>query len=121
MRQDSGQSISDYYSQTASIWEQLAVVDPPLKYAEGIDLFAKYKDRRSFTQFVMGLCEDFESTRDALLSYSPLPSLDAAIKELLSEENRRPHHHLSSSDTFLTTPHPLASSSDQPRHIYKYY
>ena len=25
MRQESGQSISDYYSQTASMWEQLAV------------------------------------------------------------------------------------------------
>jgi hypothetical protein len=40
MRQDSGQSISDYYSQTASMWEQLATADPPLKYAEDIDLFA---------------------------------------------------------------------------------
>ncbi len=87
MRQDSGQSISDYYSQTASMWEQLAVVDPPLKYAKDIDLFAKYKDHRCFTQFMMSLCEDFESTRATLLSRSPLPSLDAAIKGLNSEEN----------------------------------
>ena len=87
MRQDSSQSISDYYSQTASMWEQLAVVNPPLKYAKDIDLFAKYKDHRCFTQFMMSLCEDFESTRAALLSRSPLPSLDAAIKELNSEEN----------------------------------
>uniref|UniRef100_A0A2N9H4Z4 Reverse transcriptase Ty1/copia-type domain-containing protein n=1 Tax=Fagus sylvatica TaxID=28930 RepID=A0A2N9H4Z4_FAGSY len=53
-----GQSISDYYSQTTSMWEQLAVADPPLKYAEDIDLFAKYKDRRRFTQFMMGLRHD---------------------------------------------------------------
>uniref|UniRef100_A0A2N9GXG9 Integrase catalytic domain-containing protein n=1 Tax=Fagus sylvatica TaxID=28930 RepID=A0A2N9GXG9_FAGSY len=89
MRQESGQSISDYYSQTASMWEQLAAADPPLRYAEDIDLFAKYKDRRRFTQFMMGLREDFEPTRAALLSRSPLPSLDAAVKELISEENRR--------------------------------
>jgi hypothetical protein len=120
MRQESGQSISDYYSQTASMWEQLAAADPPLRYVEDIDLFAKYKDRRRFTQFMMGLREDFEPTRAALLSRSPLPSLDAAVKELISEENRRPHHHLSSSDVVLATPRP-PSSSDRPHRICTYY
>ena len=59
MRKDSSQSISNYYSQIASIWEQLAAANPPLRYAEDIDLFAKYKDRRRFTQFMIGLREDF--------------------------------------------------------------
>ena len=62
MRQESGQSISDYYSQIASMWEQLAAADPPLRYVEDIDLFAKYKDRHRFTQFMMGLREDVEPT-----------------------------------------------------------
>uniref|UniRef100_A0A2N9HZH5 Retrovirus-related Pol polyprotein from transposon TNT 1-94-like beta-barrel domain-containing protein n=1 Tax=Fagus sylvatica TaxID=28930 RepID=A0A2N9HZH5_FAGSY len=43
---------------TASMWEQLAAADPPLRYDKDIDLFAKYKDRRRFTQFMMGLCHD---------------------------------------------------------------
>ena len=42
MRQETGQSISDYYSQTSSMWKQLSVVDPPLRYLEDIELFAKY-------------------------------------------------------------------------------
>uniref|UniRef100_A0A2N9HH67 Retrotransposon gag domain-containing protein n=1 Tax=Fagus sylvatica TaxID=28930 RepID=A0A2N9HH67_FAGSY len=96
MRQDSGQSISNYYSQTAS----MIVI--------------------RFTQFMMGLREDFEPTRAALLSRSPLPSLDAVVKELISEENRRPHHHLSSSDVVLVTPHLPASSFDRPHRICKY-
>jgi hypothetical protein len=112
MRQDSGQSISNYYSHTTSLCEQLAATDPPLKYAKDIVLFVKYKDRRLFTQFMMGLREDFESTRSALLSFSHLPSLDAAVKELISEENRRPHHHLSFSNVVLATPCPPTSSSD---------
>ena len=62
MRQESSQSISDYYSQTAFMWKQLAAADPPLRYAEDIDLFAKYKDRCRFTQFMIGLREDFELT-----------------------------------------------------------
>ena len=44
------------------MWEQLAAADPPLRYAEDIDLFAKYKDRRRFTQFMIGLREDFKPT-----------------------------------------------------------
>ena len=48
MCEDSGQSISDYYSQTASMWEQLATADAPLEYAEDFDLFTKYKDRRLY-------------------------------------------------------------------------
>uniref|UniRef100_A0A2N9FNI5 Reverse transcriptase Ty1/copia-type domain-containing protein n=1 Tax=Fagus sylvatica TaxID=28930 RepID=A0A2N9FNI5_FAGSY len=46
---------------------ETAATDPPLRYAEDIDLFAKYKDRHHFTQFMMGLREDFEPTRVALL------------------------------------------------------
>uniref|UniRef100_A0A2N9HJ51 Reverse transcriptase Ty1/copia-type domain-containing protein n=1 Tax=Fagus sylvatica TaxID=28930 RepID=A0A2N9HJ51_FAGSY len=99
---------------------QLAAADPPLRYAEDINLFAKYKDRRRFTQFMIGLREDFEPTRATLLSRSPLSSLDAAVKELISEENRRPHHHLSSLDVVLATPRPSSSSSDRPRRICTY-
>ena len=53
---------------------------------------------------MMGLCEDFEPTRASLLSRSPTPSLDAAVKELISEENRRPTYHMLSSDHVLATP-----------------
>uniref|UniRef100_A0A2N9GYJ5 Retrotransposon gag domain-containing protein n=1 Tax=Fagus sylvatica TaxID=28930 RepID=A0A2N9GYJ5_FAGSY len=102
------------------MWEQLAATDPPLRYAEDIDLFAKYKDRRRFTQFMMGLREAFEPTRVALLSCSPFPSLDAAVKELISEENQRSHHHLSFSDVVLDTPCPPSSSFDRPRRICTY-
>ena len=60
MHQDSGQSISNYYSQTSSMWKQFE--DPPFKYAEDIELFAKYKDHRYSMHFMIGLCEDFERT-----------------------------------------------------------
>ena len=69
---------------------------------------------------MMGLREDFGPTRVSVLSRSLLLSLNAAVKELISEENRRPHHHLSSLDVVLATPCPPASSSDRPRHICKY-
>ena len=55
---------------------------------------------------MMGLCEDFEPTRASLLSRSPTPSLNTAVKKLIYEENRQPTHHMSSSDHVLATPSP---------------
>ena len=106
MRQETGQSIFDFYSQTSTMWEQLSVADPPLVCSKNIELFVKYQDRRKFMHFMMGLREDFEPTSASLLSRSPTPSLDAAVKELISEENCRPTHHMSSFDHVLATPSP---------------
>ena len=68
--------------------------------------------------FIMGLHEDFEPTRASLFSRSPTPSLDAAVKELISEENRRPTYHMSSSDHVLASPSPqppIAAFTTPPR------
>ena len=86
------------------MWEQLSTADPPLMCSKDIELFVKYRDRCKFMHFMMGLCEDFESTRASLLSRSPTPSLDAAVKELISEENHWPTFHMSSSNHILATP-----------------
>ena len=56
--------------------------------------------------FIMDLHEDFEPTKASLLSWSPTPSLNAAVKELISKENRRPTFHMSSYDHVLATPSP---------------
>ena len=68
MRQETGQSIYDFYSQTSTMWEQLSAVDPPLVCSKDIELFVKYRDRRKFMYFMMGLREDFEPTKASLLS-----------------------------------------------------
>ncbi|KAL0015489.1 hypothetical protein SO802_002558 [Lithocarpus litseifolius] len=90
------------------MWEQLSAADPPLKHPKDIEIFAKYRDRHRFMHFMMGLREDFEPTRSSLLSQSPTPSLDAAVNELISKENRWPTYHMSSSE------HVLATSSPPP-------
>ena len=69
------------------MWEQLSVADPPLVCSKDIELFVKYRDRRKFMHFMMGLREDFEPTRASLLSRSLTSSLDAVIKEVISKEN----------------------------------
>ena len=67
---------------------------------------------------MMGLHEDFEPTRASLLNRSPTLSFDVAVKELISEENRRPTYHMSSSDHVLATPSPqplIAAFTAPPR------
>ena len=116
MHQKIGQSIFDFYSQTSTIWEQLSAIDPLLVCFKNIELFVKYWDRRKFMHFMMGLHEDFKPTRASLLSRS-LTSLDAADKELISEENYQPTHHMSSSDHVLVTPspqYPIAAFTTPP-------
>ena len=103
MHQETGQSISDYYSQTSSMREQLSATNPSLRYPEDIKLFVQYWDHRRFMHFMMGLHEDFELTRASLLSRSPTPCLNAAVKELISKENHQPTYHMSSSDHVLAT------------------
>jgi len=70
------------------MWEELSSADLPLLYPKDIKLFAKYRDCHEFIHFMMSLHEDFKPTRASLLSQSPNPSLDATVKEFISEENR---------------------------------
>ena len=88
------------------MWEQLSTADSPLVSSKDIELFFKYRDCFKFMHFMIGLREDFEPTRASLLSQSPTPSLDAAVKELIFEENCQRTHHMSSSDHVLVTPSP---------------
>jgi hypothetical protein len=69
-----------------------------LKYPEDVEIFAKYRDRQKFMHFMMALRADFESTRASLLHRNPLPTLEAVVTELMSEETRRSTMHLQSPD-----------------------
>ena len=86
------------------MWEQLSAANPPQVCSKDIELFVKYRDRCKFMHFMIGLREDFKPTKASLLSQSPTPSLDAAVKELISDENCQLTHHMSSSDHVLATP-----------------
>ena len=58
MCQEIGQSISDFYSQTSTMWEQLFAANPPLVCSKDTELFVKYRNRRKFMHFMIGLLED---------------------------------------------------------------
>jgi hypothetical protein len=103
MRQKLGQSISDFYSQINHLWEQLSATNLKLECYKDIQMFDSWLDQRKFMHFMMALQDDFESTRASLLHRQPLPTLDAAISKLISEETRRSTMKMQSFDIVLAT------------------
>ena len=87
-RQEPGQSISAYLPQIYSIWDQLTPSEPQWVSDVDATLFATYRDQQRLILFLMGLTDAYEPVRASLLHRSPLPTLDQAISELLSEETR---------------------------------
>ncbi|KAA0032344.1 uncharacterized protein E5676_scaffold340G00040 [Cucumis melo var. makuwa] len=75
LNQEAGQSVNEYLAVLQPIWTQL-------------DQAKISKDHLRLIKVLMGLRPEYESVKAALLHRSPLPSLDAAIQEILFEEKR---------------------------------
>ncbi|KAL0559260.1 hypothetical protein IC582_003857 [Cucumis melo] len=75
LNQEAGQSVNEYLAVLQPIWTQL-------------DQATISKDHLRLIKVLMGLRPEYESVRAALLHRSPLPTLDAAIQEILFEERR---------------------------------
>ncbi|GFS37321.1 hypothetical protein Acr_00g0051390 [Actinidia rufa] len=87
-RQEPGQSISAFLPQIYSIWDQLTPSEPKWLCAGDSTLFSTYRDQQCLILFLMGLSDIYEPVRASLLHRIPLPTLEQAISELLSEETR---------------------------------
>ncbi|GFZ16739.1 hypothetical protein Acr_26g0000090 [Actinidia rufa] len=103
-RHESGQSISAFLPQIYSIWDQLTPFEPKWLCAGDSTLFATYRDQQRLILFLMGLSNIYEPVRVSLLHRIPLPTLEQAISELLSEETRLGLVSTSHVDTALATP-----------------
>ncbi len=51
-------------------------------------IFEDHRNETRFLQFLMALRPEFEQLRGSLLHRSPLPTVDAALAELITEETR---------------------------------
>ncbi|GFZ03607.1 hypothetical protein Acr_16g0002310 [Actinidia rufa] len=103
-RQEPGQSISAFLPQIYSIWDQLTPSGSKWLCAGDSTLFATYRDQQRLILFLMGLSDIYEPVRASLLHRNPLPTLEQAISELLSEETRLGLVSTSHVATALATP-----------------
>ncbi|KAG5554787.1 hypothetical protein RHGRI_012369 [Rhododendron griersonianum] len=105
LRQEPSQSIHDFLSQVYGIWDQLALYEPEWSSTTDAQKFIGYRDQQRLNLLLMALTIDFEPVRASLLHRSPLPTLEEAISELLSEETRLSSLKPKSMDTALATLH----------------
>ncbi|KAG5543282.1 hypothetical protein RHGRI_016128 [Rhododendron griersonianum] len=88
MCQEPSQSINQFLSQMYGVWDQLSLSEPAWNDATDAQKFTTYRDQQRLILLLMALTTDFEHHRASLLHHSPLPTLEQAISELLSEETR---------------------------------
>ncbi|KAA8525024.1 hypothetical protein F0562_011338 [Nyssa sinensis] len=121
-RQEFGQSINDFLSQMYAFWDQLTPSEPTWRCTFDAEQFATYRDQQRLIHFLMALNHHFELIRVSLLHRNPLPTLEQAISELLSEETHLGLLKPSSTDTALAAfrPPPHKSSSSTQK-VCKYY
>ncbi|KAH7866524.1 hypothetical protein Vadar_021523 [Vaccinium darrowii] len=103
LRQEPGQSINDFLSQVYCVWDQLALSEPTWSCTIDAQRFTNHRDQQRLILFLMALTPDFEPVRASLLHRSPLPTLEQAISELLSEETRLGTIKTPHQDTVLAT------------------
>ncbi|KAG9442993.1 hypothetical protein H6P81_018847 [Aristolochia fimbriata] len=71
-----------------SLQDRLAVMDPKFACDNDTLLFQSYIDEFKLVQFLMALRDDFEAVRSSMFYRSPLPFVETALSELLSEGTR---------------------------------
>ncbi|XP_026425328.1 uncharacterized protein LOC113321639 [Papaver somniferum] len=87
MKQSHDQSIFFFHSEMSLIWNQLALMEPI--WTVDLELWQKYREETRLVQFLMALRDEFESVRASILHRSPLPTVEVALSELITEETRK--------------------------------
>jgi hypothetical protein len=82
LKQESDQSITDFFACMQFLWDQLALSDLAWNDPTDAQMYADRRDQHHFYQFRMALRDDFEPVRGQLLHRSPLPTLDQAAVSL---------------------------------------
>ncbi|CAL1410802.1 unnamed protein product [Linum trigynum] len=87
-----------------AIWDLISQSEPTWKCPEDAKQYTTHLDKLRLIQFLMALHPDVETVRASLLHRSPLPTLENAISELISEETRLGMLKSRRTDMVLATP-----------------
>ncbi|XP_026437116.1 uncharacterized protein LOC113335210 [Papaver somniferum] len=133
-KQHHDQSISDFHSEMSVIWNQLALMGP--NWTIDVELWEKYREESRLVQLLMALRDEFETVRASILHRSPLPTVETALFELITEETKKRiksdiptvlavpsrtsfNNHFSSQKYHRDTTQPVCFNCKKPGHIAK--
>uniref|UniRef100_A0A803MUY4 Retrovirus-related Pol polyprotein from transposon TNT 1-94-like beta-barrel domain-containing protein n=1 Tax=Chenopodium quinoa TaxID=63459 RepID=A0A803MUY4_CHEQI len=91
-----GRSLSDYYTEMSSLWEEIEGLNllPPITEMNSevnafVSALNQQKDEQHLFQFLNGLDEDYTALRSQILMQSPLPTVELACAQIQQEESQR--------------------------------
>ncbi|KAF5455030.1 hypothetical protein F2P56_024649 [Juglans regia] len=88
-------SVSQYYNQLKSFWDELEIYEPmPTCTCGSLRTLTGYNHRHKVMQFLMGLQDSYDAIRAQILLQEPLPPLNRIISLVQQEERRRQLHAL---------------------------
>jgi hypothetical protein len=76
LKQESDQTITEFFARMQFLWDQLALSDPTWNDPTDAQMYADRRDQHCLYQFLMALRDDFEPVRGQLLHRSLLHTLD---------------------------------------------
>lgn len=82
-----------YYTALKQLWEEYRVLEPiPICTCGAGKQIAEHGTRTRLIQFLMGLSDSFDSTRDQILLLDPVPSVAKGYSMVLRVEKQRESH-----------------------------
>ena len=93
-----------YHSRLKSIWDQPIAFEPVLSNSADTKLVYVHREQGRLFQFLMGLRDEFESTRSHILHQDPLPIVSQAIHKLVDDETCLQTDPISFQTMVLATP-----------------
>ncbi|XP_074294157.1 uncharacterized protein LOC141621944 [Silene latifolia] len=94
-RQQSNESIMNYYGRLVKLWDDLQEADPLASCpcnpctCTWVSIIDERRERQRVREFLMGLDDKYDNARSQLLAISPLPNLNIIYNCLLQEESMR--------------------------------
>ena len=104
IHQELGERITIYHNHLKSIWDQLITSEPVPSNSADTKLVYVYREQGRLFQFLMGLRDEFESTRSHILHQDPLPTVSQVIHKLVDNETRLQTEPISIQTMVLATP-----------------
>ena len=92
-----------YHSRLKSILDQLTASELVLSNSADTKLVYVHREQGQLFQFLIGLCDEFESARSHILYQNPLPTVSQAIHKLVDDETRLQINPISTQTMVLAT------------------
>lgn len=83
-------SVSEYYTRLKTLWDESELlVPPPCCNCDKSKGFVTHMNRQKLYQFLMGLNESYQPSKNQILMLNPLPTINHAYAIIVGNESQK--------------------------------